>query len=105
MNIRQWLKRHFAKGGRAEIGCALDGFARCSSCGRTYDAQDLHEALPHFEHELGLGAEPVVGSQSNERLPTFENVVPLARASSDRRGTVRNVIPRSFGSEAALTEQ
>jgi hypothetical protein len=37
--------------------------------------------LPHFEHQLGLGAEAVTGSLSNESLPSFGNVVPLRRAS------------------------
>jgi hypothetical protein len=36
--------------------------------------------LPHFEHLLNLGAEPITGSLSNESLPSLGNVVPLRRA-------------------------
>ena len=82
MNLWQWLKRHFSSEVRAEMGSEPDGFERCSCCGRTYNTRDLQQVLPHFEHQLGLGAEPVAGSLSNESLPSFGSVVALRRASS-----------------------
>jgi hypothetical protein len=78
MTFWQWWRRHF----NSEGGVEADDFERCSCCGQTYNAGDLQQVLPHFEHQLGLGAEPVTGSLSNESLPSFGNVVPLRRASS-----------------------
>jgi hypothetical protein len=49
---------------------------------RLITPETFQQVLPHFEHQLGLGAEPVTGSLSNESLPSFGNVVPLRRASS-----------------------
>jgi hypothetical protein len=77
MTFWQWWRRHF----NSEGGVEADDFERCSCCGQTYNAGDLQQVLPHFEHQLGLGAEPVSGSLSNESLPSFGNVVPFRRAS------------------------
>ena len=82
MNIRQWFKRHFTRESGAEIRSEPDGLARCSCCGRTYNTNDIHQVLPHFGHELGLGAEPVARSLSNGSLPTWENVGPVGPAST-----------------------
>jgi hypothetical protein len=74
MQMREWWIRQFNSEASADI-------ERCSCCGKTYNTRDLQQVLPHFEHQLGLGAEPVTGSLSNESLPSFGNVVPLRRAS------------------------
>ena len=81
MQIRQWWMRHFNSEVGVDIASESGDFERCSCCGQSYDTRDLQQVLPHFEHQLGLGAEPVTGSLSSESLPSFENVVPLRRAS------------------------
>jgi hypothetical protein len=79
MQMRQW--RHFNSEASAVVASESDEFVRCSCCGQTYNTRDLQQVLPHFEHQLGLGAEPVTGSLSNESLPSFGNVVPFRRTS------------------------
>jgi hypothetical protein len=74
MQMREWWIRQFNSEASADI-------ERCSCCGNTNNTRDLQQVLPHFEHQLGLGAEAVTGSLSNESLPSFGNVVPLRRAS------------------------
>ncbi len=64
MKIRQWWKRHLNSEAGAEVESGPDDFERCSCCGQTYNTGDLQQVLPHFEHRLGLGAEPVTGSLS-----------------------------------------
>ena len=75
MQMRDWWIWHFNSEASADI-------ERCSCCGKTYNTRDLQQVLPHFEHQLGLAAEAVTGSLSNESLPSFGNVVPLRRAST-----------------------
>jgi hypothetical protein len=84
--IRRWWKRHFHVLVGADVVSEPADFERCSCCGQTYNTRDLQQVLPHFEHQLGLGAEPVTGSLSNESLPSFGNVVPLRRAASRSPG-------------------
>ncbi len=79
MKIRQWWKRGLNSEAGAEVESEPDDFERCSCCDQTYNTRDLQQVLPHFEHQLGLGAEPVTGSLSNKSLPSFGNVVPLRR--------------------------
>lgn len=78
--MRQWWRRHFKSEDNAPV--AHDEFGRCSRCGQTYDTRDLHQVLPHFQHQLELGAEVDTTSPSaDERLPSFVKVVPLRRGS------------------------
>ena len=74
MQMREWWIRQF----NGEVSADIE---RCSCCGKTYNTRDLQQVLPHFEHQLGLGAEAVTESLSCESLPSFGNVVPLRRAS------------------------
>ena len=76
--MRQWWIRHFSE--------ASADIERCSCCGQTYNTRDLQQVLPHFEHQLGLGAEPVTGSLSNESSPSFGNVVPFRRTLKPTAG-------------------
>ena len=78
MQMREWLIGH--------INRQSNEFERCSCCGKTYNTRDLQQVLPHFEHQLGLGAEPVTGSLSNESLPSLGSVVPLRSASKPTAG-------------------
>ena len=79
MQMREWWVRQFNSEASADI-------ERCSGCGKTYNTRDLQQVLPHFEHQLGLGAEPVTGSLSNESSPSFGNVLPLRRGSKSTPG-------------------
>ena len=104
MQMREWWIRHFNSEASAEVASESDEFERCSCCGLTYNTRDLQQVLPHFEHQLGLGAEPVIGSLSNESLPSFGNVVPLRRASSQPPGDA-STCHLTVGAKAAFTEK
>jgi hypothetical protein len=104
MQIRQWWMRHFNSEVGAGIASESGDFERCSCCGQTYDTRDLQQVLPHFEHQLGLGAEPVTGSLSNESSPSFGNVVPLRRGSSRPPGDA-STRHRTVVAKAAFTEK
>jgi hypothetical protein len=82
MQMRKWWIRHFKSEASADVASGSDELERCSCCGETYNSRDLQQVLPHFEHQLGLGAEPVTQSRPDKSLPSFGNVVPLRRTSS-----------------------
>ena len=66
MQMRQWLIGHFSSDVGADLASGSDHFEHCCRCGQTYYARDLQQVLPHFEHQLGLGAEGINGPVSNE---------------------------------------
>ena len=85
--IRQWWRRHFNIRVGADVVSEPGDFERCSCCGQTYNTRDYQQVLPHFEHLLALGAEPVKRSLSNEVLkPPLGNVVPFRRAGMRAAG-------------------
>jgi hypothetical protein len=72
--IRDWWKRHFDGAVRADV------LERCPCCGQSFNARDLEQALPHFEHLLGLAAARPEALPSHEYLPApLGNVVPFRR--------------------------
>jgi len=93
MQMREWWIRHFNSEASTDI-------ERCSCCGKIYNTRDLQQVLPHFEHQLGLGAEPVSGSLSNESLPSFGNVVPFRRARKPTAGEASTARPNAFAATA-----
>jgi hypothetical protein len=80
MQMWAWWKRHFNSEPNADI-------ERCSCCSKTYNTLDLQQVLPHFEHQLGLGAEPVKGPLSDRVLQAPPgNVVPFRRSGKPAAG-------------------
>jgi hypothetical protein len=78
--IREWLKRRFESAARLDVPGDGDPFERCPCCGQAFNARDLEQVLPHFEHQLAAGAprpEKLV-RQDDLRSPA-ENVVPFRR--------------------------
>jgi hypothetical protein len=104
MQMREWWIRHFNSEANADAASESDEFERCSCCGQTYNTRDLQQALPHFEHQLGSGAEPVIGSLSNESLPSFGTWCPSAAPRSRRPGdgSIRHL---TVVAKAAFTEK
>ena len=99
MTIRQWLKRHFNREAGADAASAPADLERCSCCGKTYNIRDLQEVLPHFEHQLGLGAEPVKGPLSARDLQApAGNVVPFRRGEKRAAGASKAHLLRSGSS-------
>lgn len=87
MQIRQWWIRYFNSEVGADVASESDDFERCSCCGQTYNTRDLQQVLPHFEHQLGLGAEFIKGPLSDEDLQApLGNVVPFRRAGKPTAG-------------------
>jgi hypothetical protein len=75
--IRDWWKRRFDSAVRA------DGLERCPCCGQTFNARDVEQALPHFEHLLGLAAPRPEALARHEDVPApAGNVVPFRRRGS-----------------------
>jgi hypothetical protein len=77
--MRNWLKRHFAN----MLGTPLrrDEFEHCTACGQPFNTRDLHQVLPHFEHQLALAPRPLEESSPDEDLRSpVRKVVPF-RAS------------------------
>ena len=57
-----------------------DQFERCPCCGQAFNARDLEQVLPHFEHQLAAGAPRPEKLVRHEDLPSApENVVPFRR--------------------------
>ena len=54
--IGHWWKRHFDSAGRPDGPGDSDQFERCPCCGQAFNARDLEQVLPHFEHQLAAGA-------------------------------------------------
>ena len=54
--IREWLKRRFDSTVRSDVRRDSDRFERCPFCGQAFNARDLQQVLPHFEHQLAAGA-------------------------------------------------
>lgn len=78
--IRQWWKRHFDGAARARGPADSERFERCPCCGQAFNARDLEQVLPHFEHQLAAGAprpEKMVRHEDVRAHP--ENVVPFRR--------------------------
>jgi hypothetical protein len=78
--IREWLKRHFESAVRPAVSRDSVRFERCPCCGQAFNARDLEQVRPHFEHQLAAGAqrpEKLVGHEDRPAHP--ENVVPFRR--------------------------
>jgi hypothetical protein len=76
--IRQWWKRHFDGAARAGGPADSERFERCPCCGQAFDASDLEQVLPHFEHQLAAGAPRPEKLLRPEEVPAHaENVVPF----------------------------
>jgi hypothetical protein len=85
MQMRQWWIRHFNSEVGPGVASESNDFERCSCCGQAYNTQDLQQVLPHFEHQLGLGAEPIKGPDGDLQTPPG-NVVPFRRAGKPAAG-------------------
>ena len=71
--LRQWWKRHFDSAVRHRV-------EHCPCCGQTFNPGDLEQALPHFEHQLGVGGRRAEAAMRPQDLPSPpENVVPFRR--------------------------
>jgi hypothetical protein len=82
--IQHWWKRHFDSAARADV------LERCACCGQPFNARDLEQALPHFEHLLGLGAPRPEALVRHEDLPAqLGNVVPFRRRLEDAANRLR----------------
>jgi hypothetical protein len=91
MQMREWWIRRFKSEVGAGVASESDDFELCSCCGQTYSTRDLQQVLPHFEHQLGLGAESIKGPLSDGDLQTppgnvLGNVVPFRRAGKPAAG-------------------
>ena len=90
MQMREWWIRQFNSEASADI-------ERCSCCGKTYNTRDLLQVLPHFEHQLGLGAEPVKGPLSDRDLRAPPgNVVPFRRGGKPAASEASTARPYAF---------
>ena len=78
--IRKWWKRHFDSAARPGGPGDGDRLERCPCCGQAFNARDLEQVLPHFEHQLAVGA-PRTGTlvRHEDAPPQPENVVPFRR--------------------------
>lgn len=87
--IRDWWKRHFDSAGRPDGPGDSDQFERCPCCGEAFNARDLEQVLPHFEHQLAAGApQPEKLMRHEDRPPHPENVVPFRRR---RQGSAKAI--------------
>jgi hypothetical protein len=78
--IREWLKRHFESAVRPAVSRDRDQLERCPCCGQAFNARDLEQVLPHFEHQLAAGAPRPEMLVRHEDPPAHaENVVPFRR--------------------------
>jgi hypothetical protein len=78
--IRQWWKRHFDGAARAGGPADSERLERCPCCGQAFNARDLEQVLPHFEHQLAAGAPRPEKLVRHEDVPAHpENVVPFRR--------------------------
>jgi hypothetical protein len=78
--IREWLKRHFESALHPDVTRGSEQFERCPCCGQAFNARDLEQVLPHFEHQLAAGAPRPETLVRHEDLPSpAENVVPFRR--------------------------
>jgi hypothetical protein len=79
--IRQWWRRHFDSAPRPDGPGDSDRLEHCPCCGQAINPRDLEQVLPHFEHQLALGAAPPEVLLPPEDLPSphRENVVPFRR--------------------------
>ena len=76
--IREWWKRHFDGAVGADVSIDSNQFERCRCCGQAFNSRDLKQVLPHFEHQLALGAPRIEDSMQNEDLPPRRgNIVPF----------------------------
>jgi hypothetical protein len=78
--LREWWRRHFDSAVRPDVPGDSDRLEHCPCCGQMFNPRDLEQALPHFEHQLGVGARRSEAAMRPQDPPSpAENVVPFRR--------------------------